>query len=133
MWKLFLKYLYETANQYVAACKQLHDPIKTQHLFTLILLNFLCDIFANYLPAFFRLSQTCNHVAALLFKINAAFKLDLSNPACTSVTNTWASPSTIKGPLNMKLDEMNFRKPSYSKQKGNDFSYKRTICLKIVE
>lgn len=64
---------------------------------------------------FFRLSQTCNHVAALLFKIEAAYRLDLSNPAKTSLANEWLSPSAAKGPLNMKLQEMDFVKPSFSK------------------
>ena len=59
---------------------------------------------------FFRLSQTCNHVAALLFKIEAAYRLDLSNPAKTSLANEWLSPSAAKGPLNM-----DFVKPSFSK------------------
>lgn len=63
----------------------------------------------------YRLSQTCNHVAALLFKIESAFRLDLSNPAKTSLANEWLSPSTAKGPLNMKLQDMEFVKPTFSK------------------
>lgn len=68
--------------------------------------------------SFSRLSQTCNHVAALLFKVNAAFKLELSNPACTSTASVWAAPSGAKQPVNMKLREMSFIKPRYSKGKS---------------
>ena len=49
-------------------------------------------------------------MAALLFKIEAAYRLDLSNPAKTSLANEWLSPSAAKGPLNM-----DFVKPSFSK------------------
>ena len=30
------------------------------------------------------MSETCNHVAALLFRVEAAVRLGLSNPACTA-------------------------------------------------
>ena len=54
-------------------------------------------------------------MAALLFKIEAAYRLDLSSPAKTSLANEWLSPSSAKGPLNMKLQDMTFVKPSFSK------------------
>ena len=66
-----------------------------------------------------RLSETCNHVTALLFKVNHAYKLELSNPACTSKQNEWRAPSGAKQELNLRLQEMKFTKPDYSKGKGN--------------
>ena len=65
-----------------------------------------------------RLSQSCNHVAALLFKVEHAYKLELSNPACTSTANVWKEPSGAKIELNMRIREMKFFKPDHSKGKG---------------
>ena len=65
----------------------------------------------------FRLSQTCNHVAALLFKVESAFRLDMSQPACTTAACSWKAPS--KKPVFMALDEMVFKRPTHKKGKGN--------------
>ena len=35
------------------------------------------------------LSETCNHVAAALFRVEAAVRLGLTNPACTSSASEW--------------------------------------------
>ncbi len=39
-----------------------------------------------------RLSQTCNHVAALLFRVEAAVRAGLTNPTCTSKKAEWNVP-----------------------------------------
>ena len=64
-----------------------------------------------------RFSQTCNHIAALLFKIESAFRLDMSNPACTTTACSWSAPAS-KVPVFLRLEEKSFTKPMYKKGKG---------------
>ena len=40
-----------------------------------------------------RLSQTCNHVAAVLFRVEAAVRADYTNPTCTSQKAKWVVPA----------------------------------------
>ena len=35
------------------------------------------------------MGQSCNHVAAVLYKIEAAVRNRLTNPSCTSIENQW--------------------------------------------
>lgn len=42
----------------------------------------------------FRLCQSCNHVAGLLFRVEAAVKSGLTNPTCTSEKATWVIPAS---------------------------------------
>ena len=48
------------------------------------------------------MGQTCNHVAAALFRIEAVVRLGLLNPSCTSRPNKWlpchinVAPSKVK-------------------------------------
>lgn len=65
---------------------------------------------------YFRLSQTCNHVASLLYKMEAAFRLGMSNPTCTMTPCSWKAPSGTKAPPYMKVSDMNFVKPAAKKQ-----------------
>ena len=37
----------------------------------------------------YRLGEVCSHVAALLFKIEAACRLGFNNPSCTSQPCLW--------------------------------------------
>lgn len=39
------------------------------------------------------LSQTCNHVAAMLFRVEAAVRIGLTNPTCTSQKSQWNLPA----------------------------------------
>lgn len=64
----------------------------------------------------FRLSQTCNHAAALMFKVESAFRLDISDPSVTSGQCSWNAPSS-KQPFFMKVEDMEFVKPSHNKRK----------------
>ena len=43
------------------------------------------------------MSGTCNHVAALLFRVEAAVRLGLTNPSCTTKSFEWlTNRSTYK-------------------------------------
>ena len=35
------------------------------------------------------MSETCNHVTAVMFRVEAAVRNDLENPSCTSSANEW--------------------------------------------
>ena len=89
--------------------------------FELFLSHLVCSWFAcgcimtTFWPVS-RLSQTCNHVAALLFKVEAAFRLGQSNPACTSERCSWAGPKGKNVSLNIKVADMAFCKPVFAKK-----------------
>lgn len=76
----------------------------------------IVSTFFEFVFSKYRLSQTCNHVAALLFKLESAYRLDLSNPSCTTSKCSWSSPASKK-PVFCTMDEMSFKKPSYRKGK----------------
>jgi len=45
---------------------------------------------------YYRLGETCSHVAALLFKVEAAVRLGYTTPACTDVSCRWNNCFTTK-------------------------------------
>ena len=48
------------------------------------------------------MSQTCNHIAAALFRIESAVRLGLNNPSCTSKANTWLPCNRKIAPIKIK-------------------------------
>ncbi len=48
--------------------------------------------------------QTCNHVATALFRIEAAVKMGLSKPSCTSKPCKWLPNNAVVKPT--KLENM---------------------------
>ena len=59
------------------------------------------------------MSETCNHVAALLFHVEAAVRLRLSKPPCTAEPYEWLSNRKVVKPLkvkDMELCRVDFRK-----------------------
>ena len=76
----------------------------------------------------YRLGETCNHIAALLFRVEAANKLGLS--ACTSLPCTW----DVAKDSNMHLQPLELCKATVVKSrhgKGSKFSF--VILLFIHE
>lgn len=67
------------------------------------------------------MSQVCNHVAAALFRIEAAVRLGLTNPACTSLPNEWL-PNRKEVKL-VKVKDMDFSREDF----GNRGKSKRLI------
>jgi hypothetical protein len=57
------------------------------------------------------LSQTCNHVAAALFRIEAAVRNGLTNPACTSEKSEWLPNRAEIAPT--KVCDMNFNRDDF--------------------
>ncbi|XP_052254844.1 uncharacterized protein LOC127860420 [Dreissena polymorpha] len=58
--------------------------------------------------------EACSHVAALLFKVEAAVKLDLTNPSKTSAACVWNRYYREKVAAE-PLSEMNFSQPKHGK------------------
>ena len=48
------------------------------------------------------MSETCNHVAAAMFRIEAAVRNGLTNPACTSSANKWLPSHQEVAPVKVK-------------------------------
>ncbi|XP_067948705.1 uncharacterized protein [Watersipora subatra] len=79
----------------------------------------------------FSLSQSCNHIAALMFKIESAFRLDISNPACTNTACACKGPSSRKTVF-MKVADMSFKKPSHKSGKGGkEKSIKKSTTSRV--
>ncbi|XP_071121974.1 uncharacterized protein [Mytilus edulis] len=62
------------------------------------------EIGSSYCTCTAGLGGTCNHVAGLLFRVEAANKLGAS--ACTSLPCTWKVPSKIKGVKPTKIKDL---------------------------
>ena len=64
----------------------------------------------------FRFSGTCNHVAAVLFKVEFAWKSGLTNPACTAKECGWAAFGAKHRVEPERIKNMNWHKPHFSKR-----------------
>ena len=60
------------------------------------------------------LSQTCNHIAASLFRIEAAVRNGLTNPACTSEKSEWLPNRGEVAP--QKVADMNFNRDDFGQR-----------------
>ena len=60
------------------------------------------------------MGQTCNHVAAGLFRIEAMVRLGLTNPSCTSKPNEWLPCRKEVTP--MKVKDINFNRDDFNRR-----------------
>ena len=58
----------------------------------------------------------CNHVVAMLFKIEAAVTTGATNPAKTSILCTWNVPTGKIDIKAMPVEELVFQKSTYTSQ-----------------
>ena len=63
----------------------------------------------------FRLSQSCNHVAAVLFRVEAAVKAGLRDPTRTSLKATWVVPASNVKVHTGPISELNIEVHRYGK------------------
>ena len=63
------------------------------------------------------MGQSCNHVAAALFRVEAMVRLCLTNPACTSKANEWL-PSTREVNAT-KMKDIDFSRTDFGKRGKN--------------
>ncbi|XP_052074117.1 uncharacterized protein LOC127712000 [Mytilus californianus] len=80
------------------------------------------EIGSSYCTCTAGLGRTCNHVAGLLFRVEAANKLGAS--ACTSLPCTWKVPSRIKGVKPTKIKDLRIFKSRH----GQSDSKRPLVC-----
>ena len=61
------------------------------------------------------MSETCNHVAALFFRVEAAVTSALTNPSCTAKSCEWLPNRKDVKPI--KLKDINLKRDDFGKQK----------------
>jgi len=77
-----------------------------------------CRIITSWCTCTAGTGEVCNHVIALLYKVNYAFKKDYVDPACTSVPQGW-NIGTRKEVLPRQLRCMIFRKHKKTRKNTN--------------
>ncbi|CAH1265590.1 Hypp3211 [Branchiostoma lanceolatum] len=78
------------------------------------------------------LGQTCNHIAALLFTVEAAVRTNMVRPACTSTACKWnAAPG--KAVQQSKVKEMSFKKDKFGKTDSRPVTSTRKKLFQPVE
>jgi hypothetical protein len=65
-----------------------------------------------------RLHGSCNHIAALLFRVEYAVRTGITKPTCTSVLALWPQSSSFSPAVPVKLGEQLWKRDHYFKQ-GN--------------
>ncbi|XP_028407527.1 uncharacterized protein LOC114530141 [Dendronephthya gigantea] len=76
-------------------------------------------IVSGYCTCTAGLLGSCNHVTAMLFRIEAAVSSGVTKPTCTSKLSTWNVPAATKSLLSIKpIGELTVVKASYRKRKG---------------
>ncbi len=60
------------------------------------------------------LSQTCNHVAAALFRIEAASRMGLNNPSCTSLPCQWLPNNKLV--KNIKIKDLKLARSDFGRR-----------------
>ena len=74
------------------------------------------------------MGQSCNHVAAAIFRVEAAVRNGLANPSCTSSSNEWLPCRKEVEPS--KIKNLNFNREGFvdrGKQKRSLFSTPKRI------
>ena len=60
------------------------------------------------------MSQTCNHIAAALYRVEAAVRSRLINPSCTSKPNEWLPSSKIFSNIPAKIKDLKFEREDFA-------------------
>ena len=68
-----------------------------------------CSIITSWCTCTAGTAEVCNHVIALLYKVNYAFNQQYVSPACTSIPQGW-SQGTRKEVEPGKIENLSFRK-----------------------
>ena len=76
-------------------------------------------ILSGYCTCTAGLLGSCNHVTAMLFRVEAAVSSGITKPTCTSKLSAWNVPAATKSLLSIKpISEPSVVKASYRKRKG---------------
>ena len=60
------------------------------------------------------MGETCNHVAAAMFRVEAVVRTGLTNPSCTSSANEWLPCRKDIEPT--KIKDLNFDKENFTQR-----------------
>ena len=82
-----------------------------------IALNNRHDIVVSWSSCIEGLAQTCNHVIAVLYKVEYGTNMGYNDPACTSIP-CGCTTSTTKNVQPCRLSNLNLRKDNCSKISG---------------
>ena len=63
------------------------------------------------------MGETCNHVAAAMYRIESAVRIGLTNPACTSKANEWLPNQKTIEPKTIK--DLDFNREDFGKRGKN--------------
>ena len=76
-------------------CRKSQSIRDTNHKLWIVIEKKSAHIRSCHCTCMAGMSETCNHVAAAMFRIEAAVRTGLTNPACTSTENQWL-PTHLK-------------------------------------
>ena len=109
-------------------CRPSQKINDTPHKLWLCLCKETGKIYATHCTCMAGMSQTCNHVAAALFRIEAACRMGLNNPSCTSKPCAWLPNNQSVRPVkisDLKLERDNFGKKRKTTTELNSSKKKR--------
>lgn len=91
--------------------EKINDPY---HNFWIVIEKKSAKIRSAHCTCMAGMSQACNHVASALFRIEAAVRLGLTNPSCTSLSSEWL-PNRKKVTW-MKVKDMDFSREDFGQR-----------------
>ena len=90
------------------------DPHKVWILFNIDKMKEVCEILTTWCTCVAGTSLCCNHIIAILYKLNYAYKKGYSNPICTSIPKGW-NKGTRREIKPMRVTELFIRNDSCAK------------------
>jgi hypothetical protein len=74
-------------------------------------------VFLIYCSFIYRLGGSCAHITAMFFRIEAAIRSGVTNPACTSQPCTWTVPAQKTQIEPQSVRDMIFKAAKFNKSK----------------
>ena len=95
-------------------CRESQSIRDSYHKLWLVIEKKTANIRSCHCTCMAGMSETCNHVAAAMFRIEAAVRLGLTNPACTSSANQWLP--CHKEVVPVKIKNLNFNREDFGQR-----------------
>ena len=89
------------------------------------------EILAGFCTCTAGLLESCNHVAGLLFRVEAALLTGYCNPTCSSTLATWSLPRGKKQIQPNKVSKFLFTHDTYMKKVTQETLEKRKIKAEV--
>ena len=86
----------------------------TPHKLWLCLCKETGKILVTHCTCMAGMSQTCNHVAAALFRVESACRMGLNNPSCTSTACQWLPNNKVVEPV--KIKDLKLKREGFGKR-----------------